>query len=264
MQKYTLNSLLKEANEALSPEELAHFRYLAVELLRKEEVNMSRSGEKILQMIQQDQDSINTKHRKVLKIIALSMCIAIGLYLYSSWTSKEKKQKAKPKKLEKEELLVDTGAGLVTLHAEKVKEVEPKKLPPNLPKEEEEKPYLSPDTEVHILDRLKEFERSRDFLKKDLRLTTLSVKIGVNHRYLSHVINTHKQTDFASYINTLRINYIKDYLDTHPEALQYKISYLAELSGFASHSRFTITFKRIVGMSPSDYMQGLKEKLGVS
>lgn len=120
--------------------------------------------------------------------------------------------------------------------------------------------YIAKETADLILKGMQQFEENREFLKHEISLSKLASQIGVNHRYLSYVIKHHKQQDFSSYINTLRIDYIVMLLQNNPETLKYKISYLANLCGFASHSRFTITFKRIKGISPSAFIENLQEK----
>jgi hypothetical protein len=52
-----------------------------------------------------------------------------------------------------------------------------------------------------------------------------------------------------TYINKLRINYIVEKLKTDPNFIKYRISYLAENCGFASHSSFATVFKTITGLS---------------
>ena len=121
--------------------------------------------------------------------------------------------------------------------------------------------YISREMEELVLKGIHNFEMQRGFLKHEISLSKLASQIGVNHRYLSYVIKHHKHQDFSSYINTLRIDYIIALLEANPEMLKYKISYLADLCGFASHSRFTITFKRIKGISPSAFIEQIKEKL---
>lgn len=120
--------------------------------------------------------------------------------------------------------------------------------------------YISKEMEEVILSGIRAFEMQKGFLKHEISLSKLASQIGVNHRYLSYVIKHHKQQDFSSYINTLRIDYVIVLLQENPEMLKYKISYLADLCGFASHSRFTITFKRIKGISPSTFIDQIKDK----
>ena len=113
---------------------------------------------------------------------------------------------------------------------------------------------ISDETESRILELLKELEKTTFFIKSDITLARLAYQLDTNTRYLSYVINTHRGKTFPVYINDLRINYIVDKLKTEPIFLKYKISHLAELSGFSSHSKFSSEFRRVVGESPSKYI----------
>ncbi|WP_292010985.1 response regulator transcription factor [Chryseobacterium sp.] len=114
---------------------------------------------------------------------------------------------------------------------------------------------ISKEKETEILEKLKELELSDRYLSKNMSLSLLSAQMGINTKYLSEVINTHKGKNFNTYINELRINYIAQLLKTNPVYLNYKVSYLAEVCGFSSHSAFTNVFKSITGMSPNIYIQ---------
>ncbi|KAF2342911.1 helix-turn-helix transcriptional regulator [Flavobacterium tistrianum] len=120
--------------------------------------------------------------------------------------------------------------------------------------------YMSEATENSILKSLKESEKSQFYLNSEASLTTLAAELGINHRYLSYVINKNTEKDFAGYISELRINYIVERLRSDPSYLKYKISYLADLCGFSSHSRFTTTFKKVTGLSPVDFIRQLENK----
>ncbi|WP_428140223.1 helix-turn-helix domain-containing protein [Chryseobacterium jejuense] len=114
---------------------------------------------------------------------------------------------------------------------------------------------LSEEKENEILEKLKEWEISRNFLSKNMSISILSAETGINPKYLSEVINSKKEKNFNGYINDLRINYIAYLLRTDPAYLNYKVSYLAEYAGFSSHGAFTNVFKSITGMSPNHYIQ---------
>ncbi len=120
--------------------------------------------------------------------------------------------------------------------------------------------YMSEATENSILKSLKESEKAQFYLNSEASLTTLAAELGINHRYLSYVINKNTEKDFAGYISELRINYIVGRLRSNPSYLKYKISYLADLCGFSSHSRFTTTFKKVTGLSPVDFIRQLETK----
>ncbi len=122
----------------------------------------------------------------------------------------------------------------------------PKSL--NIPKE----------TENALVQKLRQFENSKQFTKQDMSLAMLASHFDTNTKYLSEIINTHKDKNFNSYINELRINYITDKLKNNSTYLQYKISYLAEESGFSSHSSFATVFKAVTGIPPTIFIDMLK------
>ncbi len=118
---------------------------------------------------------------------------------------------------------------------------------------------LSKEKELEILQKLNELENSDRFLNKNMSLANLASQMDTNTRYLSEVINNYKGKNFNLYINELRVNHVADLLKNNPAYLNYKVSYLAEISGFSSHSAFTTVFKTITGMSPNAYIQQLNE-----
>lgn len=115
-------------------------------------------------------------------------------------------------------------------------------------------------TESLLLEKLQNFEKSEDCIDPNISLQNLAKKLETNTKYLSEAINTHKQKNFNAYINELRINYIINKLKEKSIYRSYKIKYLAEESGFSTHSAFTAVFKSVTGMSPASYIQLLKEK----
>lgn len=130
-----------------------------------------------------------------------------------------------------------------------------------LPKKENgNKNSVSEDTEKHLLKALKNFESGTDFIRPDMSIAFLAAHLNTNTKYLSGVINRHKEKNFNSYINELRINYIIHKLKTDPIYLNYKISYLAEESGFSSHSSFTTVFKSVTGISPTKFIGFLQKE----
>ncbi len=118
---------------------------------------------------------------------------------------------------------------------------------------------ISKEKEEEILQKLEEFEQSDRYLNKNMSLSLLSSQLEVNTKYLSEIINNNKEKNFNGYINKLRINHIAQLLRTDPTFLNYKVSYLAEYSGFSSHSAFTTVFKSVTGMSPNAYIQEISK-----
>lgn len=116
------------------------------------------------------------------------------------------------------------------------------------------------ETEQAILTKLKRFESSTKFTNNEMSLAVLAGQFDTNTKYLSEIINKHYQDNFNTYINKLRINFIIEKLKTDPNFMHYKISYLAEKSGFSSHSSFATVFKSITGIAPVTFIDLLKEE----
>lgn len=137
-----------------------------------------------------------------------------------------------------------------------------KKTEPAIPKKQKTiKPNVVPkEMEEILLEKLTVYENSTDFTNQDTSLSRLALQFDTNTKYLSEVINLHKQKNFNGYINELRINYIIDKLKNDPAYLKYKISYLAEDSGFSSHSIFATVFKSVTGIPPTTFITILKDK----
>jgi AraC-like DNA-binding protein len=91
-----------------------------------------------------------------------------------------------------------------------------------------------------------------------MSLSMLSSQMGVNTKYLSEIINTNKEkisTDTLTNSGSTTLQLLRN----NPVFLNYKVSYLAEYSGFSSHSTFTTVFKSVTGMSPNTYIQEISK-----
>ncbi|UQB69685.1 helix-turn-helix domain-containing protein [Epilithonimonas zeae] len=121
--------------------------------------------------------------------------------------------------------------------------------------------FIPQKTEQVILEKLIAFENGNDFTKKSLTLQSMAKELDTNTRYLSEIVNKHKQKNFNSYINELRVNYIINKLRNEPAFLNYKISYLAEESGFTSHTSFSTVFKTVTGIPPKEFINFIKKEL---
>lgn len=105
----------------------------------------------------------------------------------------------------------------------------------------------------------KEFEQSKQFLDSNVNVGLLASQFNTNNKYITYTLKSMYDKDFATYINDLRVNYLIDLLVEEPKYRDYKISYLADLAGFSSHSKFATNFKKIKGMSPSEFIDSLTQ-----
>jgi YesN/AraC family two-component response regulator len=62
---------------------------------------------------------------------------------------------------------------------------------------------------------------------------------------------------FPEFLNTLRIDYAKQYIKNHPNAKQEEI---ARSCGFLSASSFNNIFRKITGMTPKTWVFKMAEK----
>lgn len=119
---------------------------------------------------------------------------------------------------------------------------------------------ISEETLKSIVTRLEKFENSDRYLKKTISLSALAHALNTNQRYLTEIIKIHKGKSFSNYINGLRIEYITRKLYEDSQYREYKISYLAEECGFASHQAFIKVFKKETGVTPSYFIDRLKNQ----
>ncbi len=95
-------------------------------------------------------------------------------------------------------------------------------------------------------------EEEQLFLNDSLSIHELGVKLNMNSKYLSEAINQQEDLNFNKYINAKRINYAKS-LITDDDYSNYSIEGIAKESGFRSKSTFNTTFKKITGLTPTQY-----------
>ncbi|WP_109302110.1 AraC family transcriptional regulator [Aquimarina sp. AU474] len=112
---------------------------------------------------------------------------------------------------------------------------------------------------AEILSKLDAFEEKQLFLKKNISVTSLAKDIKTNTKYLSKVINHHKQKNFANYINDLRIVYAVDQLKTNSTLKNYTIQGIAEEMGFNTAESFSSAFKKTTGIKTSYFIKKLND-----
>lgn len=90
------------------------------------------------------------------------------------------------------------------------------------------------------------------FLDPELTLDKVADELNLSKSHLSRLINTELKTSFPDYINRLRIKEAQYYLK-HPDFSNYTLLAIGLEAGFASKTTFNNTFKKITGMTPSEY-----------
>ncbi len=88
-----------------------------------------------------------------------------------------------------------------------------------------------------------------NYWNSDLSLTHLSDKFNINSKYASQLFKEHTGVNFADYLLTLRMERAKRLL----ESTDQSINDISSLIGYDIPLSFGRTFKKSVGMTPSEY-----------
>ena len=95
-------------------------------------------------------------------------------------------------------------------------------------------------------------EEARLFLKPELTIEELADHLDVSSRRLSQVINTVYDQNFYEFVNGYRIQEAQRILKESHDAKLTVLEVMYEV-GFNSKSSFNTQFKRLVGMTPTEY-----------
>lgn len=117
---------------------------------------------------------------------------------------------------------------------------------------------IASETEKRLVAQLLKLEASEFYLNPNVSLPKLATSLGTNQRYVSYIIKKHRQRDFNGCVQFARINYILKKLEADPTLLDCKISHLAALCGYTSHSKFAVAFRAETGELPSAYIQRIR------
>jgi AraC-like DNA-binding protein len=124
--------------------------------------------------------------------------------------------------------------------------------------------YIQDDQKDTYLNKILSYMKThKPYVNSELTLKDLSSGLGLPSHIISQIINEKLNLNFNDFINQYRINDIKEKL-ADPNKKHYTILALAYETGFNSKTAFYDSFKKFVGMSPSEYknqiMLDCKEK----
>lgn len=88
-----------------------------------------------------------------------------------------------------------------------------------------------------------------EHFKEDISLQTLSDLTYLNKYYLVHAFKNYKGISPISYLIQLRVEESKHLLETTNNS----VAKIATQTGFSSQSYFTQTFRKVTGLTPSEY-----------
>ncbi|MNZ83630.1 Arabinose operon regulatory protein [compost metagenome] len=89
----------------------------------------------------------------------------------------------------------------------------------------------------------------KEHYAEPLSLTEVAKHFHFNPSYLSSYFSTHNKEGFSEYLNRIRVEKAAELL----AADTMSISAISGMVGYSDHSYFTKVFKKLTGLSPSDY-----------
>lgn len=107
------------------------------------------------------------------------------------------------------------------------------------------------DEAKHLMQSLQEVMQEREFYKNtNVKLKDISSALNISPHKLSQLLNDNLGKSFALFINEHRIEEAKQLL---VENNQYTLETIGFEAGFSSKSTFYVAFKKIVGLTPSEF-----------
>lgn len=221
-----------------------HDKYM--DAFQLSEKKKKQSIDNFISSVQSRERTLSFNRNVLLTLLSVLLVVMISSIFFYRRSKKRDfaRFKAVMKKIQQEQL------SKTATESESVEKKEQKKV---------RKKIMSEAVESKLLNDLEEFEKGIKFTDKQISLPVLAGILNTNTKYLSYVLNTHKNKDFSTYINELRINYIIKKMETDETFLHYKLSVLSNECGFSSHSKFSAVFKSVTGFSPSAFISYLEK-----
>ena len=120
---------------------------------------------------------------------------------------------------------------------------------------------LDQESKDRLFDQIKRVMDDMSIIcKPDFSLQQLADKVGSNYKYVSQVLNECYGKSFKQVLNEQRVREACRMFNDTERYGNLTIEAIAANLGFNSRSNFTVTFKRITGISPSDFMKMAKGK----
>ena len=104
------------------------------------------------------------------------------------------------------------------------------------------------DYKNHIVTNVKKY--IQEHIREHLSLNEVAAVFGISPSYLSQLFSKYNETGFSEYINISKINEGKRLLTEE----NLKVYEVAEMLGFESAFYFSKVFKKVEGVSPTEYI----------
>ena len=108
-------------------------------------------------------------------------------------------------------------------------------------------PLVKGDKSKYVLQALEYI--AAHYSDQDISITSIASHLGVSEGHLSHVFKKETSYTIISYLTQYRVHAAMKLL----QDCRYKVYEVAEMVGYRDVAYFGSTFKKLVGMSPSEY-----------
>ncbi len=98
--------------------------------------------------------------------------------------------------------------------------------------------------------------KAKPYRNPDLKIADLATMTGVTSHALSYFFNQYLKKNYYDYINEYRVEEFKR-LIVDEQYAKYTLEALAEVCGFSSRASFFRYFKKVAGITPSEYIKQL-------
>ncbi len=98
-------------------------------------------------------------------------------------------------------------------------------------------------------------EKEKPYCDSDFNISQLATAVESNVKYVSKAIKINKGVNFNLFINTYRINMIKEMLNKDHDSKNSNIRQIYVSCGFKHQSTFNKVFKQMEGITPSEYIK---------
>ncbi|EPG74503.1 7TM diverse intracellular signaling [Leptospira fainei serovar Hurstbridge str. BUT 6] len=99
-------------------------------------------------------------------------------------------------------------------------------------------------------------DSEKPYLAEKLQLQDVADRLGLTQHQLSELLNTRLGMNFATYINSRRIDEAKLILESGTEKNILKIAFMV---GFGSKTSFNVEFKKTTGLTPKQYKESVSD-----
>lgn len=118
---------------------------------------------------------------------------------------------------------------------------------------------ISEDECEQLADALaKQMREQKLYKNPDLKIADVAEAVGTTPYLMSYLLSQYLKVSYYDYVNEFRVEEFKD-LVKHVDLNLYTLPALGEQCGFSSRASFFRNFKKVTGITPNEYVQGLQK-----